>query len=163
MKDQGYRSFIPSVFKDGFLQKEWDAAIAKNLQRVEKLKPNETVHMFLDQMKQWKAYGCQFFKCSSSNDSRFPSGCIIAIGFEGVKFIDKTSRKIIENLAYDNIMNFRYDEKEFVLRAGNNLGSKTLLRFETRQGFVIADLINSYIEILAASMTGGSNAVNLFI
>lgn len=52
---------------------------------------------------------------------------------------------MIDFFNYDNIMNFRYDDREFIIRGGGG-GGKTLVRFETRQGFVIADLIHTYIQ-----------------
>lgn len=166
LKNPNHKNFIPSVIPSGFLTKEWDTILERCTQRVEKLKPNETVHMFLDQMKQWKAYGYALFKSSSSNDSRFSGGCIIGVGSDGVRIIDKSNRSFIETFSFENIMNFRYDEKEFVLRssAGQGPGGKMLLRFETRQGFVIADLINSYIEIISKEREkSGSKVVNLLV
>ena len=53
-------------------------------------------------------------------------------------------------------MNFRYDDREFIVRGGGG-GSKALVRFETRQGFVIADLIHTYIQSLTDNKWGGGN------
>jgi hypothetical protein len=64
----------------------------------------------------------------------------------------------LDQFTYDNIMNFRYDDNEFVIRSSSGQ-AKTLVRFETRQGFVIADLVHTYIKALAAMKTR-SNALN---
>jgi len=45
---------------------------------------------------------------------------------------------------YDTVVNFRYDDVEFVLKTGD-LMTKNMMRLATREGFMIADLIQAYI------------------
>lgn len=51
-------------------------------------------------------------------------------------------------------MTYRFTESEFFLRTGK---TKTVLRFQTIYGFVITDLLGSYIEVYTNRLKAENN------
>ena len=146
MKDsKRVQNFIPALVRSMYEKNEWEPVLERCVTQLGDMSPEQAINSFLEKVKGFKLYGNSYFKTTSSNDSRFPSGCILAIGHDGIKIVDKNERHILDTIAFENIVNFRYDENEFALRAATST-KKFLLRFETRQGFVIWDLIQSYIS-----------------
>ena len=152
---------IPVTCKDVFSKEEWEQVINKYFFTFVKMDETQLKRKFIDMMKLWKTYGSAFFKVQTCNDARLSGGCVIACSVTGIKMLHKTTRKLIEEFTYENIMNFRHDENEFVIRGTSSVtgNPKVALRFETKQGLVISDLLNSFIQyqIKLSSNNAGTN------
>ncbi|KAI3647637.1 hypothetical protein MP228_007858 [Amoeboaphelidium protococcarum] len=158
---QVVKKLVPDVLlQKGEVPTDFMQAIKKNVLMSSMYNPLEVDRMkqFMQLLSKYPLYGNSVFRCHSSNDSRFSSGCFIAVGQNGVLVLDKNTMAVLEQVPFQMIMNFRHDENEFTVRSGLPGGNKMMLRFETRQGFVIADLINSYIQAL-----GQLNLINTVV
>lgn len=70
-------------------------------------------------------------------------------------------QSILHVYSYDDIINFHCGENEFVMRAGS--GSKTALRFQTRQGLAISDLVQAYLQARSRQQAKSESAVGVGI
>jgi hypothetical protein len=149
-------NIIPAVALNMYQKNEWPVVLGKHRQKFDTQPEVQVMRTFLQSTQSWANFGGEFFRITATNDPKCPNGCILAINAEGVKIMDRNTRNILYVFSFENIITFRYDDHEFVMRASN---SKTALRFETTQGLVIADVVQSYIQALAqmrAAAAGGS-------
>lgn len=143
-----YEKSIPPIAMSLFTQKEWNDVVGAELKEIAaKAAPTaDSQKNFLGGLREWANFGGMFFNIVASNDTRFLDGCILTINDQGLKAICKKTRNILMVCGYENVVNFRYDDNEFVVRTGDS-NYPGMIRFQTRQGFVIADLIHSYIHV----------------
>lgn len=147
-------NIVPAVALNLFQKNDWLGVLAKHRQKFDPQPEVQTMRAFLQSAQTWTNFGGEFFRITATNDPKCTNGCILAVNSEGVKIMDKNTRSILYVFSYENVITFRYDDHEFVLRASN---SKTALRFETPQGLVIADIVQSYIQALAQMRTTATN------
>jgi len=96
-------------------------------------------------LQQMPLYGNSFFLVKNSTDSRIANGGILCIGSKSLIVLDKVTRQTLLTTTFDSIVNFRYDDSEFVMKTGD-LMTKAMIRFETIEGFAISDVIQGYIN-----------------
>ncbi|KAJ3328010.1 Unconventional myosin-XV [Gonapodya sp. JEL0774] len=147
--DQLLRPFIPDIIYKSWTQSTPPHEIISRLERaltsIQSLSESESKHRFISLVKLWELFGTTIFVVRASNDPRFSNGGMLCVDAEGVKVLKTETREVVANYGYDEIINFRYDENEFVMRTGDMM-QKRVIRFQTNQGFVIADLIHSYVQ-----------------
>lgn len=100
---------------------------------------------FVEALDKFQLFGNTFFDIKSSTDSRLPNGGILAVGTKGLIILDRVTRATLLTCTFDTIVNFRFDDSEFVMKTGD-LMTKAMLRLQTKEGFEIADLIQAYIQ-----------------
>jgi len=111
----------------------------------------------LDIFQTFSLFGNTFFDIKNSTDTRLPNGGVMAIGLKGISIYDRSTKAPLLSTSFDSIVNFRFDESEFVMKTGD-LMNKSMLRLQTKQGFEIADLIQSYIQFHVNKTQNAQNA-----
>lgn len=139
------RPWIPDIVFSKQSQAEWDSQIAKFYAKSKALADVDARAKFLEVLKNWDLFGSSFFAIRASNDPRFAQGGLLCVDGVGIRVLDWATRNLVISYGYDEIVNFRYDDNEFVMRTGD-LMQKRIVRCQTNQGFVIADLIHSYVQ-----------------
>jgi len=153
-----HHSFIPEVIYGKLQPAEWEKLLKKHAENHVNDGDIELKQKFVETLKTWDLFGASFFGIKASNDPRFSSGGLLVVDGVGIKVLERNSRQTIISYGYDEIVNFRYDDNEFVMRTGD-LMQKRIIRCQTTQGFVIADLIHSYVQY-HMSMRVGDNENN---
>ncbi|KAJ3044171.1 Unconventional myosin-VIIb [Rhizophlyctis rosea] len=146
-KESKYRLLIPDLVASSVSAQIWDKDVGQEVDRLEKrdIGAEEAKKCFLDVLKAWELFGTGCVCVKASNDPRFAKGCLLYVDGVGVKMLDTHTRETLASYVYDEIVNFRYDDNEFVVRVGDLL-QKKIIRCQTDQGFVIADLIHCYVQ-----------------
>lgn len=157
-----YKTVVPAA-----LYAQHDASYWKNVISAAYLKlpaGSELVYRkkFVETMEAFQLFGHTFFNVTATTDSRVPHGGLLAIGPKACMILDRVTRVTLATWAYDSIVNFRFDEAEFVMKTGD-LMNKAMLSMHTNEGFAIADLIQSYIQARVTSPgAGGAQKYNAF-
>jgi hypothetical protein len=97
------KSYIPSVVMHLYEADEWSVMIRRRVTTLAGTSEPDAERQLIEKLRSWKTFGSMFFKTIASNDARFPDGCILAIGLDGVRIIDKNDRvSKFENIG-DNV------------------------------------------------------------
>ena len=112
---------------------------------------------FVETLEKFTLFGHTFFDVKNSTDTRLPNGGLLAVGPKGLSIYDKTTRLPLLSCTFDTIVNFRFDDTEFVMKTGD-LMTKAMLRLQTKEGYEIADLIQCYIQVQVASQKPAAGA-----
>jgi len=125
---------------------------------------NELLHKknFNEILKLFTLIGSGFFEIKGSSDPRFPQGGLLTVNFKEISLLDRRTRLVLMTTAYDTIVNFRFDDGEFVMKTGD-LMTKNVIRFQTPQGFEIADLIQAYILMRVSEAKSPTTSKNTML
>jgi myosin heavy subunit len=140
-----YQQFIPDIIFKLYEPDKWDETITKHLESLSQMPIIEIIRNTINNLKVMELFGCSFFNINASNDSRFSNGGLLCIDAGGIRVLDNETRKELANFDYNELINYKYDDYEFVMRIGN-LMKKKIIRIQTNQGLIIVDLIDSYVK-----------------
>ena len=144
-------AFITTVVPQAVLLRQspsqWQQQIQKYVMQLASQGMDEMAarKQFLSRVSMWTLYGSASYEFTSASDKRFNNGGILNINESGIRVLDATTHVELMQTPYDSIVNFRYDESEFILKTGD-LMSKSMVRFYTKDGFALADLVQGYIR-----------------
>ena len=152
-----YRTVIPTPLyptKDaGFWKKE----VLLAFQRLKGDTDLPFKKRFVETLMPLPLFGHGVFEITATSDPRMFMGCLLAVGPGGLIMMDRNSRAVILTSSYDTVVNFRFDESELVMKLGD-LMTKSMLQLQTKEGFEIADLIQSHTEDLNRLQMGGGQS-----
>lgn len=145
-RDDFFHQFVPDLIWSKQNPTWWRTIVSAAFSKIHPAKnESEARKHFLTLAQKLPLYGHHFFDIKSTSDRRLPNGGILCINYQGIKIMDPLTRIIAMSFSYDTVVNFRYDDVEFVIKTGD-LMTKQMMRLATREGFVIADLIQAYIQ-----------------
>ncbi|KNE71063.1 hypothetical protein AMAG_15318 [Allomyces macrogynus ATCC 38327] len=96
-------------------------------------------------------FGAFPFKIKSSSDARFANGAVLIVHESSIVILDDRTRKVIMTIEYDELVNeLEFGQDEFVIRT-ESMVQRRNVRFETVQGFMLADMITAAKDRVLAS------------
>jgi len=138
------KSVVPEILYGGQDPNYWRSQIAQAYLKITGTNELQHKRKFIEILKTFSFFGSGFFDIKSSSDPKFPNGGLLVVNFKEISLIDRKTRMVLMLTNYDTIVNFRFDDGEFVMKTGD-LMTKNMVSFQTSQGFEIADLIQCYI------------------
>eukprot|EP01088_Endostelium_zonatum_P011222 TRINITY_DN2515_c0_g1_i1.p1 TRINITY_DN2515_c0_g1~~TRINITY_DN2515_c0_g1_i1.p1 ORF type:complete len:348 (-),score=75.09 TRINITY_DN2515_c0_g1_i1:117-1160(-) len=156
------RKFVPVHLINTKKPAEWEAAIFREHQKHHKKNKDEAKALYLGIVKRWPFYGTTFYPpCKSQNNGRkIPSKVIIGVNAEGILLLkprDKAcEREPISTHPFTEICSWASSSNTFAFEFGTNTEA-TKYTFATTQGAIIAQTIQTYIDILVDMLTNGAD------
>ncbi|KAJ3368665.1 Unconventional myosin-XVB [Allomyces arbusculus] len=96
-------------------------------------------------------FGAFPFKIKSPSDARFANGAVLIVHESSIVILDDKTRKVIMTIEYDELVNdLEFGQDEFVIRT-ESMVQRRNVRFETVQGFMLADMITAAKDRALAS------------
>ncbi|KNE70012.1 hypothetical protein AMAG_14849 [Allomyces macrogynus ATCC 38327] len=96
-------------------------------------------------------FGAFPFKIKSPSDARFANGAVLIVHESSIVILDEKTRKVIMTIEYDELVNdLEFGQDEFVIRT-ESMVQRRNVRFETVQGFMLADMITAAKDRALAS------------
>jgi len=157
------KNFIPKHLFATKKPNEWEGFIFKEHQKYRGKNKEEAKAMYLGIVKKWPFYGTTFYPpCKSINNGRkIPSKVIIGVNAEGILLLkprDKVSERNepISTHPFTEICSWASSSNTFAFEFGTQ-SEATKYTFETKQGSIIAQTIQTYIDILVDMLTNGGD------
>lgn len=150
-----FETFIPAPVKNVYTKKEWTDKLESFIQQFKGISPTKAMELFLSTAKAFKLFGTNIFSINGTNIKSIGNQCELIVKNDSISLLELKNRSLVATFQYVDLVNFRCDEEEVVLRANTKSG-QILWHLKTKQGPVITDLIQNYLVILAAITAGYS-------
>ena len=144
------KDLIPSVCKENSSPGDWPGPIGRFYSELHTQTIVQVMKTGINDLKAWKNGRSWIFRCDQCSDNRFYGGCILAVSHNCVRVLDRNTKKIEEEFAFSNIMNYFFENGEFIIRGYSTIvpENKLTMRFKTAQALMIFDLLNNYIRVI---------------
>jgi len=144
-------------YRKGFVQSQMKSKASKLvLKQYEDLKgkchsQEEARMRFLDQMAKIGQYGKGLFNVEMFVSARMLKKVVLAVSREGVKvLLAPLGKEVLHDYGWDRLVTWAGSEDVLILNvlAGNQLLHRDKVKFLTKQGKKIADLLTGYTKVL---------------
>eukprot|EP01095_Lingulamoeba_sp_RSL-Kostka_P011736 TRINITY_DN454_c3_g1_i1.p1 TRINITY_DN454_c3_g1~~TRINITY_DN454_c3_g1_i1.p1 ORF type:complete len:228 (-),score=80.01 TRINITY_DN454_c3_g1_i1:328-1011(-) len=147
--------FVP---KQLFAQKraqEWETLILKEHETLLGRSQEDAKSEYLSIVKEWGYYGTTFYPpCKSIGNKSLPNKVIIGVNYEGIQLLKPKNKARISEHLFTEICSWASSSGTFAFEFGNQTESQKYT-FETKQGSIIASMIQTYIDILVQMLKNG--------
>ncbi|KAL7754392.1 hypothetical protein RI367_000373 [Sorochytrium milnesiophthora] len=100
---------------------------------------------FVSSVSQWDLYGNNVFDFKAPNDARFADGGMLCVSAKEILVLNARTRSVLMAIGYDELSDFVIEEGDVIIRT-DSLLKKRLIRCQTTQGFVVVDVLATYLE-----------------
>jgi len=152
------KNFVPKHLFNTKKPNEWETNIFKEHQKHRGKNKEEAKTQYLAMVKKWPFYGTTFYPpCKSINNGRkIPSKVIIGVNAEGILLLKPKDKDLISTHPFTEICSWASSSSTFAFEFGTQ-SEATKYTFETKQGSIIAQTIQTYIDILVDMLTNGGD------
>lgn len=152
-------NFIPKQLIQQKPAKEWEALIFKAHSRNTGKSADDAKGEYLDIVKLWPYYGTTFYppcKPTSSGKAKLPTKVVIGVNAEGILLLKAKDKELISTHPFTEVCSWASSSTTFAFEFGST-NESTKYSFETKQGPIIASLIQTYIDILVQMLKNGES------
>jgi len=157
LTNENIKNFIPKLLFPLKKPQEWEQLIYKSHQTNRGTKPEDAKKEYINIVKNFKFYGTTFYPgCKSVNNRQLPNKVIIGINNEGIYIFKSKNKDLISFHPYTEISSWSSLGNNFTFNFGNQ-NEQIVYTFETKQCYIIAAMIQSYIDILVQMLKNGDD------
>jgi len=154
---QNLKQFVPKEQFPNKKPNEWESLIFKAHATNTGKSAEDAKAEYLDCVKQWPFYGTTFYPpCKSVGNRKLPNKVIIGVNAEGILLLKK-DKELISTHPFTEICSWASSSTTFAFEYGSNQTESQKYTFETKQGSIIAQTIQTYIDILVQMLKSGED------
>jgi len=156
LTNENVKNFVPKLLFNTKKPQDWEQLIYKshglNLNKSQEDAKKEYINI----VKKFKFYGTTFYPPCKSTNNRQLHKVIIGVNYEGIHIFKSKNRELISSHPYTDIYSWVPAAGSFTFNFGNQ-NDPTTYSFETKQGFIIASMIQTYVDILVKMLKDGDD------